>query len=528
MDNHLSHLLFFATMVFFLTFLPLVAVMGGDWQESFMISDSVRVVGSPEVMNNFAADADTSWVVWTGQTADSTTDIFLTKLWNQDFSLQYSTIQLSRSTGHAYSPTLTSLEYFRLSGEMTPVVAWLHSQEDADSVDILWRRRVHTEWTEVDTLIKIPRIPWIFLYPGLGIWAQEEIVLIYPGRRLQHLYQFRFDTDDPAPLPTDTLLISHNDLQVDSLQDFHLVTFFDHDMFSNYSIGRIKSGGYWHQIYDRTLLRNGESWEIFIRRENVTAIDVAQGYSETPSMGWVERNDSTNAELIGLLESRKYTYPTLPTYSTGWKKDASFFPFDPGADVRGISVRNVDTTRTFLAWDAGIENNREIFFRVSPSDSTAERVTAHSGTDTNPAVTHLPVKDDSMQAIVLWVSDRSGENRLWMTTSKVPVAVQAETMVPQQLSVSQNYPNPFNATTAIEYEVPQAGDISIDIFDLRGQRILSIARQAAAPGTYTYQWEGDDSQGSAVSSGLYFIRVRFKSEAINMHVERVVRAVVVK
>ncbi|MBS1272186.1 MAG: hypothetical protein MAGBODY4_01326 [Candidatus Marinimicrobia bacterium] len=525
MDTHRKYFAVIPVMVFCLLLLPVSTVAEG-WSEPLMISDSVQVVGSPEVMNNFVPDADTSWVVWRGQTTDTITDIFLTKLWSQYQSVESRTMQLSQSTGQAYSPTLVSLEYGGLASEQTPVIAWLHTRENADSVDILWRRQCSGGWTDTDTLATTPLIPWIHLYPGLGIWAAEELVLYYPGTDFQYLYQLRFDTDNTATLETDTITIEQAGLPADSLQDFHVATFFDHDMFTNNVIARIKSGDAWYIANSPVYLANPESWPLIGTRDEISALDVAQGHREYPAMGWIEQNDST--DVLGLLESRSHHPYTLPTFYTDWKEEPSLFPMGDNADMGRISIRNIDTTRTLLTWDAVVDNNREIFFRATPSDSAGVQLTGNPGSDANPAITHLPAQGDSLQPVILWVSDRTGTPQLWGATSKIPVKIADEPHVPMEFRISQNYPNPFNAETTIEYQVPQPGNVSIEIFNLRGQRILSEQRSVPAPRKYAFHWNSTDFQGNAVSSGVYLIRVGFESSGQNLQAERIVRAVVIK
>ena len=70
-----------------------------------------------------------------------------------------------------------------------------------------------------------------------------------------------------------------------------------------------------------------------------------------------------------------------------------------------------------------------------------------------------------------------------------------------------NYPNPFNTQTAIEFHIPPtiSGDVSIDIFNLGGQKVRSVA----VPGGSTrITWDGTSREGLPVASGVYFYRLR--------------------
>ena len=67
-------------------------------------------------------------------------------------------------------------------------------------------------------------------------------------------------------------------------------------------------------------------------------------------------------------------------------------------------------------------------------------------------------------------------------------------------------PNPFRKTTRLEFEIPQANTLSIDVFDIRGREIYSEKLTGSA-GTNSWVWKGQDMLGHRVSTGIYFIRI---------------------
>jgi hypothetical protein len=97
----------------------------------------------------------------------------------------------------------------------------------------------------------------------------------------------------------------------------------------------------------------------------------------------------------------------------------------------------------------------------------------------------------------------------------VDIADEPGGRLPNSYSLAQNYPNPFNSTTLIQYYLPSAGDISLDIFDILGRKIRTLAKgeQPAGPGSCS--WDGTSETGSQVSSGVYFYRLKAgQSDAI--------------
>ena len=65
------------------------------------------------------------------------------------------------------------------------------------------------------------------------------------------------------------------------------------------------------------------------------------------------------------------------------------------------------------------------------------------------------------------------------------------------------YPNPFNPNTNIRYQLKEAGDVKIDIYNARGQLVRSFSQTHDAAGYYQINWDGRDSSGKTVSSGVY-------------------------
>ena len=79
--------------------------------------------------------------------------------------------------------------------------------------------------------------------------------------------------------------------------------------------------------------------------------------------------------------------------------------------------------------------------------------------------------------------------------------------LPNQYALLPNYPNPFNPQTTIDYQIPEAGHVTIDIFDLRGQKIRSLINQNINAGYHSVVWDGNDESANPISSGVYLYRI---------------------
>ena len=73
--------------------------------------------------------------------------------------------------------------------------------------------------------------------------------------------------------------------------------------------------------------------------------------------------------------------------------------------------------------------------------------------------------------------------------------------------LGQNYPNPFNPTTTITFELPNSSDVSLVIYNLTGRLIKILTSSRYPAGSHQIQWDGRDTQGNMVASGIYVYRM---------------------
>ncbi|RPH89036.1 MAG: T9SS C-terminal target domain-containing protein [Calditrichaeota bacterium] len=85
--------------------------------------------------------------------------------------------------------------------------------------------------------------------------------------------------------------------------------------------------------------------------------------------------------------------------------------------------------------------------------------------------------------------------------------------VPTKFALEQNYPNPFNPTTMIDYQIPQPGNVSLKIFDLLGNEIVTLVNEYQPAGKYSVHFEAKSLYASAKGRGtvwpssVYFYRL---------------------
>jgi hypothetical protein len=79
--------------------------------------------------------------------------------------------------------------------------------------------------------------------------------------------------------------------------------------------------------------------------------------------------------------------------------------------------------------------------------------------------------------------------------------------LPSSYSLSQNYPNPFNPTTTIKFSLPASGQARLEVFNVLGVRVATPFDGMATAGDNTVVWDGKNTKGESVASGVYFYRL---------------------
>ncbi|MEZ5359643.1 MAG: T9SS type A sorting domain-containing protein [Candidatus Zixiibacteriota bacterium] len=80
--------------------------------------------------------------------------------------------------------------------------------------------------------------------------------------------------------------------------------------------------------------------------------------------------------------------------------------------------------------------------------------------------------------------------------------------LPRIFTLKQNYPNPFNSGTSIEFSLFKSGVTEISIYNILGNVVRVITSEEMQPGNQTVYWDGRDSRGLVVASGIYFYKIK--------------------
>ena len=84
--------------------------------------------------------------------------------------------------------------------------------------------------------------------------------------------------------------------------------------------------------------------------------------------------------------------------------------------------------------------------------------------------------------------------------------------IPQNYSLHQNYPNPFNPTTTIHYDLPKTSNVVLKVYDIIGQEVKTLVNDIQTAGEKSVVWDGRNSAGQIVSSGVYIYSLQAGNE----------------
>lgn len=84
------------------------------------------------------------------------------------------------------------------------------------------------------------------------------------------------------------------------------------------------------------------------------------------------------------------------------------------------------------------------------------------------------------------------------------IDIQSENIItiPEEFCLNQNYPNPFHPSTTIEFGIPEATDVKINIYDIQGRLVTTLVNSNISAGFHKVIWNA-----SEYSSGIYFVKM---------------------
>jgi photosystem II stability/assembly factor-like uncharacterized protein len=164
--------------------------------------------------------------------------------------------------------------------------------------------------------------------------------------------------------------------------------------------------------------------------------------------------------------------------SGGFPPDASIFALGPVGNGLILAGTDLGPSWIYASFNNGISFS-------TYSEGLAERASVEA----------FAVNDSFMFA-------GTDDHGVWRRLRPGLVNIQTPTDMPQTFRLAQNYPNPFNPTTTIEFELPEAGEVILRIFNLLGEEVEILLLASLPSGSHSVKWDA-----SNLASGLYLYQL---------------------
>lgn len=161
-----------------------------------------------------------------------------------------------------------------------------------------------------------------------------------------------------------------------------------------------------------------------------------------------------------------------------------------------------DVNNVILNWTTATEVNNQGFEveRSASNENNWRTIGFSDGKGTTTEIQHYSFIDKNLDAASY--SYRLKQVDFDGTFAYSPV-VEVEVSVPLEYALEQNYPNPFNPSTMISYSIPEAGFVSLKLYDVLGNEIKSLVNAQQEAGQYEFAFDA-----SGFASGVYYYRLQ--------------------
>jgi hypothetical protein len=267
--------------------------------------------------------------------------------------------------------------------------------------------------------------------------------------------------------------------------------------------GPIIADDHWHHL--TAVFRRGVALTLFQDGIKTGAVDISGiGSVDTP-YGFILGQDGTSSRstyVPGSINEVRVWKMALPDTQVERWIFTPVTPEHPGySDLLGYW--KMDDGQGTLIKDSSQPANDGAFMGTNPEwifpDATVETLAfdscqaAKTADLTVTALAHfgIDVKPE-------WNLD--GRN---LVPSSTPDAIRELSVIPVRPAILQNYPNPFNPSTYIQFSIPRSVLVTLEIYNLLGQKIETLVAGKLNSGIHKYEWQANN-----LPSGIYYCRMQ--------------------
>jgi hypothetical protein len=345
--------------------------------------------------------------------------------------------------------------------------------------------------------------------PDIVIDSDDRLHLVWDGVNDQWFYDICYRSLKDG-IWSDTVHITHmrdrdaasGRIAIDSQDRVHLVWW---TLFPDYLI--------LYSILEEGVWTPAES----ISTPGLPAVDrpvIALDSQDRPHIAWHQR-DCVDETCIDYINRVYYTCLT----DTGWMEPEDVLPEPANLYMprQTIAVSKADIPIIGVNYYEGDEwAHSSLLFRIEDEWTFPEpyKTGSHS---TSQSI----VLDDSNTIHSVITDNRYPgfyPEILYFRGDRVLSVPQRDMPFPESYAVLSSYPNPFNSTALIQFQLPTASDVTLTVYNLRGERVRRLVSSSLPSGLHVRQWSGLNERGDAVGSGVYFIHLTTAHQTLHKRI----------
>jgi len=257
---------------------------------------------------------------------------------------------------------------------------------------------------------------------------------------------------------------------------------------------------------------NGEDWDVYGVRSMNVGPHVPPPLEDPVPIGFEPGIDELQPCIATKNDVFVCAYKRGGDIYLGYSEGGDFFETIPAATSSEEESRPAVTTdgeKAYLAYYRSGNIYLKAFDLYTHNWSSAYRVTDQPTALDTPRVV---ICMDSLLYIA-WVDNRNGNPDIYFAQvdpKVVPTGIK-ERGSEGATVLLKIYPNPLKESSTISIQLPAEGKASLEIYDATGRIVKSLIKsQNLKPGTYTLVWDGKDSKGSDLPSGIYFVKLKLR------------------
>ncbi len=214
-------------------------------------------------------------------------------------------------------------------------------------------------------------------------------------------------------------------------------------------------------------------------------------YSQPYNLGTRSVCDGNRAYRV--IKVNGTNFQPMNTISAGSSGTGIYEYYLPSNEGIADSVQCTIVNNLYIGFDQGL-----IKFNMPPSANASYTVTGGI----------LEQVDRGGPYNVCYVRVNMMASMTRVVSIKASGVANSDAQAPAAVIRISAYPNPFGQQSTIRVDLPQSRQLSLSVYNLKGQRLRDLSRADLAAGTHTFSWDGKDDGGLDVPNGMYFLRLQ--------------------